>query len=165
QARPVTTWAARRRLADRRNTPPAISRMQTAKGVWTVTTFRNSALKQLTDQQVRFAPPTRRIEQLARTEKLLTEIDPGKQYPYQFVCFRITEYRPESHPDLLIAGADLIHDLYLVLEALARTTPPVPVESVPEPVVTLEQMSQRLNVSTKTITRWRNRGLVGRRVL
>ena len=59
----------------------------------------------------------------------------------------------------------LEHDLCLVIEALARTTPAVPVETIAEPVLTLEQISKRLNVSTKTITRWRDRGLVSRKVL
>jgi RNA polymerase sigma factor (sigma-70 family) len=130
-----------------------------------VTSFKHPALKQLTDQQVRFAPPSRRLEQLARAERLLAELDPTKQYPYQFVCYRITEYRPDSYPDLLIDARDLEHDLCLMIEALARTTPPVPVESVPEPVLTLDQISKRLNVSTKTISRWRHRGLASRRVL
>jgi len=40
----------------------------------TVTQFKNDALKQLTDQQVRFTPPTRRQEQLGRSERLLAEI-------------------------------------------------------------------------------------------
>jgi RNA polymerase sigma factor (sigma-70 family) len=96
---------------------------------------------------------------------LLTEIDPGRHYPYQFVCFRITEFRPNSYPDLVIGGPDLEFDLCLFIEALARTTPAVPVEALPEPVMTLEQISKRLNVSTKTIMRWRDRGLVGRRVV
>ncbi|MCI0441115.1 MAG: hypothetical protein L0177_18585, partial [Chloroflexi bacterium] len=65
--------------------------------------FNHPALEQLTDQQVRFVPPARRMEQLARAERLLAETDPGKQYPYQFVCFRITDYRPDAYPDLLIA--------------------------------------------------------------
>jgi RNA polymerase primary sigma factor len=133
--------------------------------VTVVTNFKHPALKQLTDQQVRFAPPGRRLEQLARAEKLLAEIDPSKQYPYQFVCFRVTEFRPDSFPDLLIEGRDLEHDLCLMIELLARSTPAVPVESVPEPVLTLDQISKRLNVSTKTISRWRNRGLVSRRVV
>jgi RNA polymerase sigma factor (sigma-70 family) len=131
----------------------------------TVTSFTHPALKQLTDQQVRFAPPTRRLEQLARAERLLAELDPNRSYPYQYICFRITEFRPDSYPDLLIEGRDLEHDLCLMIELLARTTPPMPVESVPEPVITLEQISKRLNVSTKTISRWRERGLVSRRVL
>ena len=69
--------------------------------------FEIEALKQLTDQQVRFAPPARRLEQLARAERLLAEIDLGKNYPYQFVCFRITEYRPETYAGLVIPGGDL----------------------------------------------------------
>jgi RNA polymerase primary sigma factor len=130
-----------------------------------VSDFRNPALKQLTDQQVRFAPPSRRLAQLARAERLLGEVEPAKQYPYQYVCFRITDYRPDSYPELLIEGTDLEHDLFLLIEALARSTPAVPVEAVSEPVLTLEQISQWLNVSTKTISRWRQRGLVGRRIV
>ncbi len=127
--------------------------------------FRNPALKQLTDQQVRFAPPARRLAQLARAERLLAEVEPIRQYPYQYVCFSITEYRPDSYPELLVDGPDLEHDLCLLIEALARSTPAVPVEAVPEPVLTTEQISQWLNVSTKTISRWRERGLVGRRIV
>jgi RNA polymerase sigma factor (sigma-70 family) len=114
---------------------------------------------------VRFAPPARRMEQLNRAEELLAQIDLNKQYPYQFVCYRVTEYRPDSFPDLLISGADLEHDLYLFIAELADSMPPVPVETVAEPVLTLEQMSERLNVSTKTINRWRRRGLIGLPVL
>jgi RNA polymerase sigma factor (sigma-70 family) len=126
---------------------------------------RNPALRQLTVQQVRFAPPARRLEQLSHAEQLLAEIDVTKTYPWQYVCYRITEFRPDSYPELMITGEDLVHDLCLMIEALSRFTPPVPVETVAEPVLTLEQISQRLNVSTKTISRWRDRGLVGRRVV
>jgi len=124
--------------------------------------FKQPALKQLTDQQVRFAPPTRRLEQLARAERLLAEVEPGKTYPYQYVCFRVTEFRPDSYPDLLVPGADLDHDLRRMIEFLR---PAVEVERAPEPVVTLDEISRRLNVSTKTIRRWGKLGLVGRRVV
>jgi RNA polymerase sigma factor (sigma-70 family) len=130
-----------------------------------VSTFKHPALKQLADQQVRFAPPPRRLEQLARAERLLAEIDPHRQYPYQFVCYRITDFRPDTYPSLLIEGGDLEHDLCLFIAELSRKTPAVPVEAVEEPVLTLEQISKQLNVSTKTIARWRERGLVGRHVL
>ena len=124
--------------------------------------FKQPALKQLTDQQVRFAPPARRVEQLARAQRLLGEIEPTRSYPYQFVCYRVTDYRPGSYPDLLIPGADLIHDLALLIEALGGTVSAVQAQ---EELVTLEQLSTRLNVSTKTIRRWRKLGLVGRRTL
>ncbi|MFL5243361.1 MAG: sigma-70 family RNA polymerase sigma factor [Gemmataceae bacterium] len=126
-------------------------------------TYKSQAIKELTDQQVRFAPPARRLEQLNRAERLLAEIDSNRQYPYQFVCFRITEYRPDSHADLVIQGSDLRHDLYLVIKDLVKSMPAIPMEEVAEPVLTLEQMSKRLNVSKKTISRWREKGLVGAR--
>src|SRR5687768_1814932 len=109
--------------------------------------FRIQALKELTDQQVRFAPPARRMEQLARAEKLLAEVDAEKSYPYQFVCFRITEFRPTVYADLVISGRELIHDLYQVISELADSLPAVPVEEVAEPVMTLEEISKKLNVT------------------
>ncbi len=125
--------------------------------------FKHPVLKQLTDQQVRYAPPAKRLEQRARAEKLLAEVEAEKQYPYQFVCFRVTDFRPDSYPGLLIPGADLRHDLALMIEALA-----VPGTLAPEgpeaAVVTLDEVSRQLNVSTKTIRRWRSLGLVGSRV-
>src|ERR1700675_3253957 len=99
-----------------------------------VSNFKQEALKELTDQQVRFAPPARRLEQLARAERLLAEIDPSKQYPYQFICFRITDFRPDSYPDLLIDGQSLQHDLRLLAEALT-----VPVEALREPILTVKE--------------------------
>jgi len=127
-----------------------------------VAAFKHPALKQLTDQQVRFAPPARRLEQLARAQKLLGEIEPTRAYPYQFVCFRITDFRPESYPDLLIPGAELAHDLALFIEALGGT---VPAAEPADTLVTLEELAGQLNVSTRTIRRWRKLGLAGRRVM
>src|ERR1700746_340132 len=102
-----------------------------------MTTFKNPALKQLTDQQVRFAPPARRLDQLHRAERLLAEIDPARLYPYQFICFRLTEYRPNSYPDLVSGGEDPNHALALFISQLPRSLPAVPVETVDEPVMTL----------------------------
>ena len=87
--------------------------------------FRHPALKQLTDQQVRYAPPAKRREQLAQAGKLLGGVDIEKQYPYQFVCFRLTGFRTNSYPDLLISGDDLRHDLRLFIDRLDRSLPPV----------------------------------------
>jgi hypothetical protein len=75
--------------------------------VTTVTDFKSLELKQLTDQQVRFAPIARRQEQVARAQKLLTEIDAQREYPYSFVLYRITEHRSDANTGSLICGADL----------------------------------------------------------
>lgn len=126
--------------------------------------FNCPALRELTEQQTRYAPPARRQEQVARAEKLLAEIEPGKRYPYQYVCFRVTDYRSAAHPDLLIPGDDLRHDLTLFIRRVERSIPAVPIEQAIEPVLTLDEVSKRFHVSTKTISRWRVRGLAGRRV-
>jgi RNA polymerase primary sigma factor len=117
-----------------------------------VTGFTHPALQQLTDQQVRFAPLARRLEQADQARRLLGEIEPGKRYPYQFVCFRVTGFRPDAHADLLIDGAALAGDLREMIRLL-------------DDVVTLEEVSTRLNVSTKTIRRWRKFGLEGKLIL
>jgi RNA polymerase primary sigma factor len=127
--------------------------------------YKHPAMKQLKDQQVRFAPVERRLEQLNRAERLLMELDPAKKYPYQFVCFRVTDFRSDLYPQLLIDGTDLEHDLTLFIQDLSATVPAVPADELPEPVLTLEEVSRNLKVSTKTISRWRDRGLLSRRVI
>jgi RNA polymerase primary sigma factor len=130
-----------------------------------VSDFKHEVLEQLTDQQVRFAPPARRLEHLRRAEKLLTEIQADKDYPYQYVCYRITDFRPDTLVELVISGHDLIHDLGLMIAQLAASMPALPVETVTEPVFTLEEFSRKLNVTPKTINRWRKRGLIGLPIL
>src|SRR5438552_12386497 len=128
--------------------------------------FRNPALKQLTDQlagpdkpaakrKALYAPLAARQHQLARAGRLLTEIDPARKYPYQFVCYRVTEFRTDAYPDLLIDGGDLQHDLCLLIERLDRSLPPMPIEQALEPVVTIDQVGKQLNVSTKAMPRWK----------
>src|SRR5262249_29245966 len=123
----------------------------------TVTEFKSQALKELTELQTRYAPPARRQEQVARAEKLLGEIDPERAYPYQSVLFRLPEYRSDAPPALLTSGEDLSHDLTLFVRRLDRSVPAVPIEQAIEPMLTLEEISKRFNVSTKTISRWRMR--------
>ena len=126
--------------------------------------FKYGALKELTEQQTRYAPPARRQEQVAKAQKLLSEIESGKAYPYQYVCFRVTDYRSDAHPDLMLGGDDLRNDLTLFIRRVERSVPAVPIEHSVEPMLTMEEVSKKFNVSTKTISRWRTRGLAARRV-
>jgi RNA polymerase sigma factor (sigma-70 family) len=130
-----------------------------------MTRFIHPALRELTDQQVRFAPPARRAEQLQKAERLIGELDPDRLYPYQFVCYRVTDYRSDAHPDLLVTGTDLKHDLALFAQKVERSLPPLPVELWAEPMLTLDEVGKQFNVSTKTVSRWRMHGLAARRVL
>ncbi len=125
-------------------------------------TYLHPAMKQLKDQQARYAPRERRLEQVERAEQLLGEIETAKCYPYEYLCFRITGFRPEGWPALVLDGADVQHDLRLFVEDLSSTARQA-VEQVDEPVLTVDQVSRRYNVSSRTVTRWRRQGLVARR--
>ncbi|MCS7014639.1 MAG: sigma-70 family RNA polymerase sigma factor [Gemmatales bacterium] len=127
--------------------------------------FRNELLRQLYDQTVRYAPVERKLEQLSRAERLLTEIEHQRTYPYQYVCYRLTGFRPDSHVDEMITGEDLEHDLSLFIAMLSESVPAVPVEQMPEPVLNLEQVRRRLRVSARTLSHLRQHGLVSRKVL
>ena len=53
-------------------------------------------------------------------------LDPGKTYPYQYACFRVTDYRSDAHADLLISGRDLKHDLELFVRRVECRCRPFP---------------------------------------
>jgi RNA polymerase primary sigma factor len=124
--------------------------------------YLNPAIRQLCDQQVRFAPREKRIQQAAQAEQLLRELDPTRKYPYQYLCYRVTNYRPESYPDLRLTGQEDLHDLRLFVEDVSEAAG-VAAEAAGEQVMTVEGLARRFNVSTKTISRWRRQGLVSRR--
>lgn len=128
------------------------------------TDYRISLIRELRDQQVRFAPRAKRNEQADRAESLLSELDPNKNYPYDFLFFRVTEIRPEGAGYRLIKGDDAVHDLRLFVEDITDSMN-LRVEEAKEPVHTVEDLSKMFNVSTKTISRWRDQGLVSRRFL
>lgn len=124
--------------------------------------YVNPVLKQLRDQQVRFAPRDKKIEQVNRAERLLAEMEKDRSYSYEYLCYRITDYRPEATPPVVMEGKDAIHDLRLFVEDVSDAAN-IPVGDAGEPVHTVEELSKMFKVSTKTIARWREQGLVSRR--
>ncbi len=128
------------------------------------TDYRSPLIKQLRDQQLKLAPRDKRIEQARRTEQLLAELDPEQRYSYEYIWFRVTDYRPDSTSGVTLTGKDAHHDLRLLVEDVSDSID-MPVEEAKEPVLTVEELSSRFKVSTKTISRWRQQGLVSRRFL
>jgi RNA polymerase sigma factor (sigma-70 family) len=126
--------------------------------------YSHPALRQLKEQQTRFAPRDRRLEQLERAEQLHAEIEPGRRYPYDYVVFRITGFRPERAPDLVLDGSDVRHDLRQFVEDLSATLGQKP-DQAGERVLTVAEVGRRYHVSTRTVHRWRHQGLMARRFL
>ncbi|PQO35514.1 sigma-70 family RNA polymerase sigma factor [Blastopirellula marina] len=128
------------------------------------TNYKSESMRRFRDQQVRFAPRDKKMDQANRAERLLSEIDPKKTYPYEYLYYRITDFRPDDSPKGIVEGKETQHDLRLFVEDLSDAAD-IPVELAGEEVMTVEDLSRKFNVSTKTISRWRQQGLVSRRFL
>ncbi|MDR2438640.1 MAG: sigma-70 family RNA polymerase sigma factor [Planctomycetaceae bacterium] len=123
-----------------------------------------NVIKELSDQQVRYAPRDKKIEQCCRAEKLYQEINRNETYTYRFICTGITDFRAEMHQDVMLDGKKVKHDLLLFIEDVYDAAN-VSVTEVNEKVWTIEELCKRFNVSSKTISRWRKQGLVTRRFI
>ena len=124
--------------------------------------YRNPALKQLRDHQIKYAPRDVQLTQISRAERLLDELNPAGSYRYPELCEKITTYRGEMYPDLVVSGAEAVHDLRCFVEDLSDNAD-ISADNAGEEVWTVEDVSKRFNVSSKTVSRWRDRGLVSRR--
>lgn len=123
--------------------------------------YKNSAIQELRDQQVRYAPREKKIEQADRAESLLHELKDAELYSYQEICSRIIEFKTEFYPELMMSGESLRDDLRLLVEDLTRSAA-VPHESIPQKVWSIEDLAEHFQVSPKTISRWREKGLISR---
>lgn len=126
--------------------------------------YKNELMAELRDQQVKFARRDKRVEQVDRAEKLVAEIDANRTYSYEYLCFRITGFRPETAGLVTMTGEDAIHDLTAFIEDVSESSN-LRVDETSEPVHSVEELSRMLKVSTKTISRWRAQGLVSRKFL
>ena len=121
-------------------------------------------------RQMGFAPRAKRLTQLSAAEDLLLRVDADRGYPADFVVHAITAYRPKSTSTAsaggdaseLIAGVALQHDLGLLLERVSDEMS-LAVADVDEPVLTIDDVCRRFGVTSKSIQRWRRKGLPARR--
>jgi RNA polymerase sigma factor (sigma-70 family) len=97
-------------------------------------------------------------------EALHAIVDPAVEYPYEFVVYRLTGYRPLKGADVpAIPGKALKPDLQRMVldlcEGFDLTT-----AGYAEPVYDIEALCEKFRISSKTVQRWRRRGLVARRM-
>ncbi len=123
--------------------------------------FRLQSLGELARQML-FASPGVRLRQIDAAEALLHDIESAKAYPPDFIIYRITGYRPKETDGNLLTGLALRHDLGLLIEQVADSLDLRTVD-LAEPVLSLDEVTERFNVTSKTIQRWRRKGLAARR--
>jgi RNA polymerase sigma factor (sigma-70 family) len=123
--------------------------------------FRIDKIGELS-RQLEFTPHDTRVSQVNAAEELLHTVDPNKAYPLEFVIYRITNYHPRGLSAELLAGEALQHDLGLLIERVSDSLR-LRTDQVAEPVLGIDEVTERFNVTSKTIQRWRRRGLPARR--
>lgn len=100
-------------------------------------------------------------------EALIQLTNPQQDYPYDFIVYRLTGYRPSAKetPSELISGATLVGDLQQLILDICDTFA-LRCEDYPgEKVYDATALARELGVSGKTLQRWRGQGLVARRMV
>lgn len=123
--------------------------------------YRLDSIAQLA-RQMRFTPISRRLEQLDAAEDLLLKLLSEQPYTLTEITCALTGYQPKALDSTLLTGSALQHDIGLLLEEVSETLQ-LHVTSSLQPVLSIEEVAQRLSVTSKTVQRWRRRGLPARR--
>ncbi|MGB0768049.1 MAG: hypothetical protein ACPGYV_10100, partial [Phycisphaeraceae bacterium] len=118
--------------------------------------FRSGELSDLS-RQLLYAPTTKRAEAVVNAERFHDEIEPGKNYPIDYVVYRLTDRRVPPSESVMLTGEALAPDLRLLIDALSRSIA-LPATGA-DAGRTMDAWAEELGVSLKTIERWRARGL------
>ena len=126
--------------------------------------YANSDMAEL-GHQLTISPRHLRRRQIEGIDRILDLIRTDKNYPYDWVCFHITGRRPHKpNQKSALSGGELTADLPTMAEHLTCKGAPS-VADLAGRYRTHDALSAELEVSTKTIRRWRHRGLLGIRAV
>jgi RNA polymerase sigma factor (sigma-70 family) len=128
-------------------------------------TYRSPEFADLAAQLER-GPRRLALRQLCSIEFVLSVVEAGKSYPYDFVLHALTGFRArrKGSADAKLLTEEVIRtDLVTLAEDISARAD-IPYTCWPEPHYTVSQLAKRFDVSTKTIFRWHRRGLAGWRL-
>jgi RNA polymerase primary sigma factor len=124
--------------------------------------YRHAAVRELRDEQLRFTSRERILAVAERAEEMVLEARPEDRHVFADLYARLTGQQSPNHAGLSLCGKDLRHDLQLLIVDLSDAAV-VPADDAGQRVLTVGELAKELNVSSKTISRWRRLGLVSRR--
>jgi RNA polymerase sigma factor (sigma-70 family) len=116
-------------------------------------------------EQIQRGPRRLRLRQLGGIDFLLSVVVDEKAYPFDFVRHTITGYRQPAgersvQDNAEIDGGVLRRELITMAEELSESAN-LSLSHWQSSVYSAAELADRFGVSTKTIFRWRKRGLVG----
>lgn len=122
--------------------------------------IRNKLLDELF-AELRFAPKRRKLKELTAAKELLSIAEPQQRYPFEFVCFKVTGYRlRKDMSGEFIKGDELAADLRTFVDQISSQLN-IPASQQKEKIYSIAELTAKFNVSSKTIQRWRKRGMMG----
>jgi len=124
--------------------------------------YATPAMRQLAQRSIRDLPRIDRLRQIDRAERVAAEILPAGSYPFRDIYRRLLEQNLDAPSKVTLTGEQALHDLRLFVEEVSASAT-VDAEYVSEPILSVRDVSERFNVSTKTVDRWRDKGLMSRR--
>ncbi|MEM7229718.1 MAG: hypothetical protein AAF432_12980 [Planctomycetota bacterium] len=111
-------------------------------------------------RQLRYAPAETRRRQMDAAEELTAEIDPDQAYPRDYVVYRITSFRPDTSATSTVdEGRAVLADLVNFVQRISSDLE-LRADDVQRVAIAVSELPQQLGVSTKTIQRYRDVGLV-----
>ena len=116
--------------------------------------------------QLKRGPRRLSVRQLSNIEFLLSVVEAGKSYPFDFILHALTGFRARNgdRRGSTLLGEEVIRtDLVTLAEDLSAAAD-IPADCFCAGVYTVSGLARRFDVSTKTIFRWHRRGLVGWRL-
>jgi RNA polymerase sigma factor (sigma-70 family) len=126
-----------------------------------VSTYRLRLVQDLANTLWR-SPRAQRERQINRLEHLIHDVQPGKEYPWNFVVYRLTLYNPPPD-DESVEGGELKADLIHLLDELSASLDLQVSADAAEDLLTLDQIRDVYDVSAKTLDEWRRNGLLTKR--
>ncbi len=125
--------------------------------------IRHSLLASL-EAQLRLAPREAMLRDIERIERIPADIEPQRDYPSDWVIFRVTGFRPQDAAAASMTGEELLADLCALCETLCARAKLTLTECAAGSPLTLAQLRERWNISEPTVKRLRRAGLITRRV-
>ena len=143
------------------------SRILAEKGIAMNSSYRSNALRNLRDALTSVEEREVVLLYAYRIEKLVYDIEHDQSLSFGYLYHRITGNSSTLsgvNSGLKISGEEIHHDLRLLVEDLTEHVG-LTADEIVEPVYTVHSLSAHLKVSSKTISRWRNNGLVSRKIV
>lgn len=108
-------------------------------------------------RQLLFAPAEKRADQVRRAEQLHDELDAASNYPIDYLKFRITGHRSAEDDQAVLVGQAVLDDLRLLIETISHSLSMALIEG--EEAESADTLAAKLNVTSRTVARWRKTGL------